>query len=89
MTEGSGFFALKLMLVRAGRAVASDGPTDRLSGFNRRSGCVPAEPYPPLKQPISLQNQSTFAIGQQHYSTFDRTTTQVLLNTTEPLCKTK
>jgi len=25
-------------------------PTCRLSGFSRRSGCVPAEPYPPLKQ---------------------------------------
>ena len=24
-------------------------PTCRLSGFRRRSGCVPAEPYPPLK----------------------------------------
>ena len=27
-----------------------DGPACRWSGFRRRSGCVPAEPYPPLKQ---------------------------------------
>ena len=26
-----------------------DGPACRWSGFRRRSGCVPAEPYPPLK----------------------------------------
>src|SRR5262249_53759117 len=26
-------------------------PTCRLSGSRRRSGCVPAEPYPPLEQP--------------------------------------
>jgi hypothetical protein len=25
------------------------GPTCRLPDFRRRSGCVPAEPYPPLK----------------------------------------
>ena len=34
---------------RAGPA-AQSRRTCRLSGFRRRSGCVPAEPYPPLKQ---------------------------------------
>ena len=35
---------------RASRAGTGASPTCRLSGFRRRSGCVPAEPYPPLKQ---------------------------------------
>jgi hypothetical protein len=34
---------------RAGPA-AQSRRTCRLSGFRRRSGCVPAEPYPPLEQ---------------------------------------
>ena len=44
-----GFFALELTPAGAGRAARSD-PTCRMPDFRRRSGCVPAEPYPPLKQ---------------------------------------
>jgi hypothetical protein len=33
---------------RAG--LGSPDPTCRLSGSRRRSGCVPAEPYPPLER---------------------------------------
>ena len=35
---------------RAGPAAGSLRRACRLSGFRRRSSCVPAEPYPPLKQ---------------------------------------
>jgi hypothetical protein len=47
-----GFCALKLTPAGAWpsrAAPGSDGPTCRWSGLRRRSGCVPAEPYPPLK----------------------------------------
>ena len=32
-----------------GRTSAATDPTCRLSGSRRRSGCIPAEPYPPLE----------------------------------------
>ena len=39
-------------LKRQGHAGLSEpSPTCRLQGFSRRSGCIPAEPYPPLKHP--------------------------------------
>ncbi len=44
-----------------------------MSGFRRRSGCVPAEPYPPLKQRVRLENFAHLAIAPDHYSGFDRT----------------
>ena len=52
MPEAEGFSALKLAPAGACRAVAGErGPACRLPGFRRRSGCVPAEPYPPLERP--------------------------------------
>ena len=48
---GDGFFAFFRMPAGASRAANGGRPTCRLSGFRRRSGCVPAEPYPPLKHP--------------------------------------
>jgi hypothetical protein len=49
LPEKKGFFALVLTPAGACRAARSD-PTCRMPDFRRRSGCVPAEPYPPLKQ---------------------------------------
>src|ERR1017187_5067165 len=57
-------------------------PACRLPDFRRRSGCVPAEPYPPLKQPTSLQNKLRLAIGPKHYSTFVRTALSTFVRTT-------
>ena len=60
----------------ASRAALGNRPTCRLSVFRRRSGCVPAEPYPPLKPP---QLRATLSCEQQkpppehHFSSFDRT----------------
>jgi len=48
-------------------------PTCRLQAFRRRSGCVPAEPYPPLKRPRILQIKTILTTGPEHYSPFDRT----------------
>ena len=71
---------------KPGGAVPS--PTCRLSGFRRRSGCVPAEPYPPLKhvklraKPQALDNKKPTAsliiplLIAQLLSGFARTTTQ-------------
>jgi hypothetical protein len=48
ITQKKGFIALGL--IPAGLAgPRKGGPTGRLSVLSRRSGCVPAEPYPPLK----------------------------------------
>jgi hypothetical protein len=46
------FIALKQMPAEFGQAEPRlrRGPARRISAFRRRSGCVPAEPYPPLKQ---------------------------------------
>ena len=49
LSEKNGFFALELTPAGACRAAYSD-PTCRMPDFRQRSGCVPAEPYPPLKQ---------------------------------------
>jgi hypothetical protein len=60
--------------------------TGRLSGFRRRSGCVPAEPYPPLKQrefrsqPDRPQQEAgrypkNSNFDRTDLSSFDRTTT--------------
>jgi len=52
-----GFFALKLMPAGGSRKPKRDespqkGQTRpcRIPAFRRRSGCIPAEPYPPLKR---------------------------------------
>jgi len=70
------------MPAKASRATACSDPAGRLSDFSRRSGCVPAEPYPPLKQPMSLQIKTILAMGPPHYSTFDRTATSTFDRTT-------
>ena len=52
------------------------GPTCRLQGFWRRSGCVPAEPYPPQKQADLVCQQpvgATKTLLARRYSPFDRT----------------
>jgi hypothetical protein len=50
IAEGRWIYRIATDAGRASRAGAETSPTCRLSGFRRRSGCVPAEPYPPLKQ---------------------------------------
>jgi hypothetical protein len=50
ITEGRGIYRMATDAGRASRAGAEASPTCRLSDFRRRSGCVPAEPYPPLKR---------------------------------------
>jgi len=50
-----------------------NSPACRLPDFRRRSGCVPAEPYPPLKRPRILQTKNLLTIGPEHYSAFVRT----------------
>ena len=50
VTEGGWIYRIATDAGRASRAGAEASPTCRLSGFRQRSGCVPAEPYPPLKQ---------------------------------------
>ena len=69
------FSLYKRMPAGASRTAWGGRPTCRLSGSRRRSGCVPAEPYPPLKQPEMLSAASHLTRGTSHYSTFDRTTT--------------
>src|ERR1019366_3067806 len=72
MKEDDGFFALKL--APAGPAEPPwSGPACRLPDFRRRSGCVPAEPYPPLKQPEILSVIASLTSGPTHYSPFART----------------
>lgn len=45
----------------AGPGLLRSDPTCRLSGSRRRSGCIPAEPYPPLEhqkiKPVSRRGQ--------------------------------
>ena len=50
-----GFCASKLSSAEQPGGHVGDDSTCRWSGFRRRSGCVPAEPYLPLKQPKGLQ----------------------------------
>jgi len=50
VTEGGWIYRIATDAGRASRAGAEASPTCRLSDFRRRSGCVPAKPYPPLKQ---------------------------------------
>ena len=49
MEEEEGFNALKLTPAEPAGPRQRRSPACRWSGFRRRSGCVPAEPYPPLK----------------------------------------
>ena len=63
-----------------------NSPACRLPDFRRRSGCVPAEPYPPLKRPRILQTKNLLTIGPEHYSAFVRTDLSGFdRTTTEPL----
>ena len=61
------------------------GPGCRLPGFRRRSGCVLAEPYPPLKQvdlrAWSRRTQPTM-LSEHHDSTFARTAPSTFVRTT-------
>ena len=45
----NGFYAWQLTPAGKPGRHGGDGPASRWSDFRRRSGCVPAEPYPPLK----------------------------------------
>jgi hypothetical protein len=73
MSEDDGFIALELTPAGAGPVATLRHRACRRSGFRRRSGCVPAEPYPPLKQPARLQKSIRLAMAPKHYSGFDRT----------------
>ena len=85
LAEGRGESWIYRIEADSGRGLAKpgrhggDGPTCRLSGFTRRSGCVPAEPYPPLKR-IQIASAAarcqTQTQGLPHYSGFARTTTR-------------
>lgn len=72
---------------RAALQAGADSPTGRVSGRCRRSGCVPAEPYPPHRQGVrcidSLRAPAPFfpihnfsGFDRTVLSGFDRTTTQ-------------
>src|ERR1039458_2335808 len=82
MREADGFCALELAPAEPAGPRRGRSPACRLPDFRRRSGCVPAEPYPPLKQPTSLQNKLRLAIGPKHYSTFVRTALSTFVRTT-------
>jgi hypothetical protein len=73
LAEEGGFIALELTPAGAGPVAVKRHRACRMSGFRRRSGCVPAEPYPPLKQPARLQKSLRLAMAPEHYSGFDRT----------------
>lgn len=67
-------------------------PTCRLQAFRRRSGCIPAEPYPPLKQNHIIRLQSTnnrstslFSFCS-HVSPFAKSTCPLLLGTPVSFC---
>ena len=62
------------------RALRPVAPNSR--PLSRRSGCVPAEPYPPLKQPRRLSAHHRRATGPVHYSTFARTGLSTFVRTT-------
>ena len=72
MSEADGFCAFELAPAGHAESPLSD-PACRLPDFRRRSGCVPAEPYPPLKQPWRLSARLRLARGPVLYSTFART----------------
>jgi hypothetical protein len=63
------------------------GPACRLPDFRRRSGCVPAEPYPPLKQPMRLHTIRRMTRCPKHYSTFDRTALSTFARTTTAIMR--
>ena len=86
MEEEEGFNALKLTPAEPAGPRQKRSPACRSSGFRRRSGCVPAEPYPPLKRrhcaphrhhPSSrtAASPSSFQFCSHSLSNFDRTTT--------------
>src|SRR5215213_2095814 len=62
--ETMDFIALEQMPAEFGQAEPRlrRGPARRISAFRRRSGCVPAEPYPPLKQGQFEQAQGGFEV---------------------------
>ena len=85
MSEEGGFFALELAPAgHAGPLLYS--PACRLPDFSRRSGCVPAEPYPPLKRPRILLIKKLLTMGSEHYSGFDRTDLSGFDRTTTGIC---
>jgi len=74
-----------LMPAGASRAGLAADPTCRLSAFRRRSGCVPAEPYPPLKRQnlrAKKQAQQGKRAGEAHFSSFVRTALSSFVRTT-------
>jgi hypothetical protein len=81
-----GFIALSLLQQKernkAGRLESNHPALLLLAGFRRRSGCVPAEPYPPLKRPNCAalgHNGQPLNSVQTHYSGLARTLSPVLL----------
>src|ERR1017187_732873 len=73
MREADGFCALELAPAEPAGPRRGRSPACRLPDFRRRSGCVPAEPYPPLKQPEILSVIASLTSGPTHYSPFART----------------
>ena len=73
MREADGFCALELAPAEPAGPRRGRSPACRLPDFRRRSGCVPAEPYPPLKQPEILYPATSLTSGPMHYSAFART----------------
>jgi len=81
--NGNGEWIFALELTPAGHAgPPSSHPACRSPGFERRSGCVPAEPCPPLKQPTRLQIKISPTMGSEHYSPFARTDLSPFVRTT-------
>ena len=92
-----GFFALSLLPARlektqAGCCTACLLRTCQSQAFRRRSGCIPAEPYPPLKQhhvikPPSISNRSTSLFSFcSHVSPFAISSCPLLLGTPVSFC---
>jgi hypothetical protein len=72
IAKGEWIFRFEAGTGRACRTAYS-GPACRLLGFDRRSGCVPAEPHPPSKRARIVKIKNRLATGPTHYSPFDRT----------------
>ena len=66
-----------------------DGRACRLPDFRRRSGCVPAEPYPPLKQPRRIHIKKSLTMDPKHYSAFGRTNLSGFVRTTTAISRNR